>query len=80
MSRLYRRSWEEAHGTAYGRLTGMLKAAVLAGTGEEEAAFARAEIGEATTPAAAYVIALAALVEGDDSAAGCCRRDHGRRR
>ncbi len=47
----------------------MLKAAVLAGAGDEEAAFARAEVGEATTPAAAYVIALAALVEGDDEAA-----------
>jgi hypothetical protein len=66
---LYRRSWEAAHATAYGRLTGMLKAAILAGGGEEEAAFARAGVGEPETPAAAYAVGLAALVGGDDAAA-----------
>ena len=40
---LYRRSWELAPATAYGRLLGMLKAALLAGGGGEEAALARAE-------------------------------------
>jgi hypothetical protein len=66
---LYRRSWDAAHPTAFGRLTGMLKASILAGNGEEEAAFARAEIGNPETPAAAYVVAIAALVEDDDEAA-----------
>jgi hypothetical protein len=66
---LYRRSWEEAHATAFGRLAGMVKAAVLAGGGEEEAAYARAEIGEPATPVAAYAAGLAALVAGDDDAA-----------
>jgi len=66
---LYRRSWELAHASAFGRLAGMLKAAVIAGGGEEEARFARAEVGGARTPAAAYVVAVAALVEGDDEAA-----------
>jgi hypothetical protein len=67
---LYRRSWELAPPNAYGRLAGMLKAAILAGGGEEEARFARAEAGSAATPASAYVVALAALVTGDDEAAG----------
>lgn len=72
---LYRRSWEGAHAGAYGRLTGMLKAAILAGGGEEEAAYAREHVGPATTPAAAYPVALAALVEGDDAAAAGAAAD-----
>jgi hypothetical protein len=48
---------------------GMLKAAILAGDGEEEAEFARAEVGDGKTPPAAYVAGLAALVAGDDEAA-----------
>jgi hypothetical protein len=67
---LYRRSWEDAHATAFGRLSGMLKAAIIAGGGEEEAAYARAQVDEAATPASAYVVAVAALVEGDNAAAG----------
>ena len=35
---LYRQSWEVAPPASYGRLVGMLKATVLAGQGEEEAA------------------------------------------
>lgn len=66
---LYRRSWDEAPPTAFGRLTGMLKAAILAGGGEEEAVFARSQVGAGETPAAAYVIALAALVARDDRTA-----------
>ncbi len=66
---LYRRSWEEAHATAFGRLAGMVKAAVLAGEAGAAAAYARAEIGEPATPAAAYAAGLAALVAGDDDAA-----------
>ncbi|HEX6117002.1 MAG TPA: hypothetical protein VFY99_07865 [Solirubrobacterales bacterium] len=74
---LYRRSWDAAHPTAFGRLTGMLKAAVIAGGGEEEAAFARAEVGVAETPAAAYAVAVAALVEGDADAASAAARTMG---
>ena len=66
---LYRRSWEEGHATAFGRLAGMVKAGVLAGGGGEEAAYARAAVGGAETPAAAYAAGLAALVAGDDAAA-----------
>jgi hypothetical protein len=66
---LYRRSWGLAHAGAFGRLTGMLKAAVIAGDGEDEAAFARAEAGDAAGPAAAYAVAIAALVQGDDAGA-----------
>jgi hypothetical protein len=69
VARLYRRSWEEAPPGAFGRLAGMLKAAVLAGRGEEEAEFARAEAGEPSSPASAYVVALAALVAGDHEVA-----------
>jgi hypothetical protein len=66
---LYRRSWEETHASAFGRLAGMVKAGVLAGAGEEEAAYVRAELGDPRTPAAAYAAGLAALVAGDDRAA-----------
>ena len=47
----------------------MLKAAIIAGGGGEEAAYVRAEVGAPETPAAGYAVALAALVEGDDDAA-----------
>ena len=68
---LYRRSWEVASATSYGRLIGMLKSAVLAGGGEEEARYARAQLSErsADSPAAAYARALAALILGDGEAA-----------
>ncbi|MDE3070039.1 MAG: hypothetical protein KGJ43_04860 [Acidobacteriota bacterium] len=69
----YRASWELASGTSYGRLVGMLKAAVLAGGGEEEAAYARGAIGDSDrySVTAAYVRALACLIAGDDGEA--CR-------
>ena len=68
---LYRQSWELASATSYGRLIGMLKSAVLSGGGEPEARFARSELsGRGTdSAAAAYALALAALVLGDDAAA-----------
>jgi hypothetical protein len=66
---LYRRSWEAAGASRYGRLIGMLKAAVLAGGGDEEASYVREQVAEASTPAAAYALALAGLVAGDDDAA-----------
>jgi hypothetical protein len=77
---LYRQSWELAHATAYGRLVGMLKAAVLAGGGPPEARYVRGELsgagagGPATrkgspSATAAYALALAALILADDDEA-----------
>src|SRR3954447_25881739 len=68
----YRASWEAAPPGAYGRLVGMLKAAVLAGGGAAEARYAREQIAEDAaprSPTAAYALAVAALLEGDDEAA-----------
>jgi hypothetical protein len=67
----YRDSWEAAPPASYGRLVGMLKAAVLAGDGPEAAAYARAALGGAPagSPTAAYALAVAALIGGDDGAA-----------
>lgn len=67
---LYRHSWEEAPPGSYGRLVGMLKAAVLAGGGEAEAAYASRQLSKTeSSPTAAYARALAALIERDDAAA-----------
>jgi hypothetical protein len=65
---LYRESWEVAHPTAYGRLVGMLKSAVLAGGGQAEARYARAALADADSESAtaSYARALAALILGDD--------------
>jgi hypothetical protein len=70
-SDLYRQSWEAAPPRSYGRLVGMLKSAVLAGAGEDEAAYAnRALEGHGDdSPTASYGRALAALICGDDQAA-----------
>jgi hypothetical protein len=67
----YRASWELASATSYGRLVGMLKAAIIAGQGEREAAYARRalEHSDADSPTAAYARALAALVAGEDAEA-----------
>jgi hypothetical protein len=77
VSHLYRRSWEEAHPTAYGRLAGMLKAAILAGDARREAAYAREQLAAADSPASAWALALAALVDGDDVAARSAARTMG---
>lgn len=72
VARLYRASWEEAPPSAYGRLIGYLKAAILAGIGGEEAAgYVSDAIPEAetNTPVARYALALAALAGGDDQRA-----------
>jgi hypothetical protein len=63
---LYRQSWVEAPATAYGRLVGMLKSAVLAGDGVPEARYVRSELGagDPKSATAAYAQALAALVLG----------------
>jgi len=66
-SELYRSSWEAAGPRAYGRLVGMLKAAVLAGGGEEEAEYTQGQIQAADSAPAAYALALAALVLGEDA-------------
>jgi hypothetical protein len=63
---LYRGSWETAPPGSYGRLIGMLKAAILAGGGADEAAYTRAAVTEPASPPAWYALAIAALVEGRD--------------
>jgi len=65
----YRASWELAPPRSYGRLVGMLKAAVIAGDAAGSAAYAREAVPEADSAPSAYVRAIAALVEGDDAAA-----------
>ena len=70
VSALYRRSWEEGGPRSFGRLIGMVKAAVLAGDGAEEAAYVRWALGdEAETPTGWYAVGLGATVEGDDALA-----------
>ena len=66
---LYRQSWIEAPPSAYGRLVGMLKSAVLAGGGaDSEARYARDALADADpeSATAAYARALAALILGED--------------
>jgi hypothetical protein len=76
VAQLYRRSWEAAHERAFGRLIGCLKAALLAGEGEDEAAYARAELpAEPDSPASAWALVLAALIQGDDALAGRAAED-----
>ena len=68
--RLYRASWEAAPPGGYGRLVGLLKAAILRGDAQEAAAYVRAALdGESGSPTAAYALALACLAAGDDPAA-----------
>jgi len=67
---LYRRSWEASPPRAYGRLLGMLKAAVLAGEATAPAAYARKAIGsQGDSPTSWYVLGLAALIADDDALA-----------
>ena len=67
---LFRSSWELAPPRSYGRLVAHLKSAVLAGDGPQAAAYARAQLGGACdSPTSCYALGVAALVEGDDSAA-----------
>jgi hypothetical protein len=66
----YRASWELAPPRSFGRLVGMLKAAVIGDADPAgAAAYARAAVPEADSPPSSYVRAIAALVEGDDAAA-----------
>jgi hypothetical protein len=68
---LYRQSWEVAPPSAFGRLVGMLKSAVLAGAGASEAAYVRRVLVDADpkSSTASYAHALAALILGEDSEA-----------
>jgi hypothetical protein len=70
-AKLYRQSWVQAPPSAYGRLVGMLKAAVLAGAGDSDARYAREALADADPDSvtAAYARALAALILADDSEA-----------
>lgn len=67
-AKCYRQSWELAHPTAYGRLVGMLKSAVLAGDGPVEADYVRGALVDADpeSATASYADALAALILGRD--------------
>lgn len=69
-ARRYRESWEAAPPGSYGRLIGMLKAAVIAGDAKAAADYALGQIpDDAGSPPATYARAIAALVAGDDSTA-----------
>ena len=69
----YRASWDVSPPDAYGRLVGMLKAAVLAGEATTAARFVHSAIGdEPSSPTSAYALAIAALVAGDDALAARC--------
>ena len=68
--RLYRESWEAAPPGGYGRLVGMLKAAILRGDAGGAARYARAALGGTPeSPTAAYALALTCLADGDDCGA-----------
>jgi len=68
---LYRQSWKEAPPGSYGRLVGMLKSAVLAGGGEDQALYASNVLAgqREDSPTASYARGLAALIIGDDETA-----------
>lgn len=69
-ARRYRASYECAPPASYGRLVGMLKAAVLGGDAAEAARYTRRALVDAdATPTAGYAGAIAGLVLGDDEAA-----------
>lgn len=68
----YRASWALAPPKSYGRLVGLLKASVLAGDATAAASEVRSELADdpdaAGSPVASYVLAVAALIGGDDEA------------
>ena len=65
----WRRSWETAPPRSYGRLIGMVKAAVLAGDAAEAAAYVRDAVVEPDSSPSAYALAIALIVAGDDEGA-----------
>jgi len=68
----YRRSWALAPPKSYGRLVGLLKAAVIGATATQAAEEVRAALLQDPdadgSPVAAYVRAVAAVILGDDDA------------
>ncbi|HEX4364885.1 MAG TPA: hypothetical protein VHZ75_10080 [Solirubrobacteraceae bacterium] len=66
----YRASWALAPPKSYGRLVGLLKAAVLGGESDAAAVEVRGLLAgdpdAAGSPVASYVLAVAALIVGDD--------------
>lgn len=63
----WQRSWEAAPPRSFGRLIGMVKAAVLAGDATDAARLIRAAIGpQGDSPPSWYALAIAALVVGDE--------------
>jgi hypothetical protein len=67
---LYRRSWPIAPPRSFGRLIGMMKAAIIAGDGRSEAIYTRNAVGpRGDSPPSAYALAIAALVLGSDDLA-----------
>jgi hypothetical protein len=66
----YRASWRLAPPRSYGRLVGLLKAAVLGGAAQPAAREVREALRDDPdaegSPVAAYVLAVAALIVGDD--------------
>jgi hypothetical protein len=70
----YRASWALAPPRSYGRLVGLLKAAVLGGCAAPAAQEVRAALDgdpdAAGSPVASYVLAVAALIAGDADAVG----------
>ncbi len=67
----YRASWEAAGPRSFGRLVGLLKAAILAGDAGHDAAYVRQALkGRCDSPPSCYALAIAALVQDDDEAAG----------
>jgi hypothetical protein len=67
---LYRRSWPVAPPRSFGRLIGMMKAAIIAGGGESEAIYARNAIGpRGDSPPSGYALAIAGLALGNDDLA-----------
>jgi len=66
----YHASWEAAGPRAYGRLIGLLKSAILWDEGGHAAAYVRSELDDACdSPPSCYALALALVVQGDDTAA-----------
>jgi hypothetical protein len=67
----YRASWALAPPRSYGRLVGLLKAAVLGGDAQAAAGEVRAALRDDPdadgSPVAAYVLAVAAVIAGDDN-------------
>ena len=66
----YRASWESAPPESYGRLAGLIKAAVLGDDAGAAAAYVLGQVpAGAASPVAAYASAVALLVQGEDAAA-----------